>query len=142
MLDDGNENTLDAAMAEQTAEVVSAYVSNNPLPRGELPGLIAAVYGALASLSANPVEEEKPEPAVNPRRSVKSDRVICLECGKGFKSLKRHIRTYHDLMPEDYRAKWNLSADYPMVAPEYAEKRSSLAKTMGLGRKPGTASKK
>ena len=142
MLDESTKGHAETGMTEKTAEVVSAYVSNNPVPASGLPELIASVHSALAGLSTKVAEEDKPEPAINPKRSVKPDQIICLECGKGFKSLKRHIGTFHDLTPEDYRAKWNLLADYPMVAPEYAEQRSTLAKSMGLGRKPGKKASK
>lgn len=137
MSDESVQTTNDTTLAARTADVVSAYVSNNPIPASDLAGLIATVHSALSGLSGKAIEEEKPEPAVNPKRSVKPNQVVCLECGKGFKSLKRHIGSYHKLTPEEYRAKWDLPADYPMVAPEYAEQRSSLAKAMGLGRKPG-----
>ncbi len=137
-MSDENTQTMTAhAMAERTAEVVSAYVSNNPVPTSDLPELIASVHSALSGLSAKAIEEEKPEPAVNPKRSVKPDQIICLECGQGFKSLKRHIGSHHQLTPEDYREKWGLAPTYPMVAPEYGEQRSKLALAMGLGRKPG-----
>ena len=124
---------------ELTAEIVSAYVSNNPVPAAELPGFIASVHSALAGLSGGAKEEPKPEqkPAVNPKKSVFPDYIVCIEDGKQFKSLKRHLMTHYGLTPEDYRAKWNLPADYPMVAPNYAAARSALAKQMGLGRKAG-----
>lgn len=128
----------DDSEARRTAEVVSAYVSNNSVPANELPGLIDSIFTALRGLGgAAVVEEPAPEPAVNPKRSVKSDHIICLECGKKFKSLKRHLGAEHGMTPEEYRSKWGLAPDYPMVAPDYAAKRSDLAKTMGLGRKPG-----
>lgn len=132
----------DDGETRRTAEVVSAYVSNNPVPANELPGLIDSVHSALRGLGMPTVEEPTAEPAVNPKRSVKSDHIVCLECGKKFKSLKRHIGAEHGMTPEEYRAKYNLAPDYPMVAPEYAEKRSALAKSMGLGRKPGEKRKK
>ena len=125
-------------LIEIAAEVVSAYVSNNPLPASELPNLIRSVHGALSGLtSAAPVEvkEEKLVPAVNPKKSVFDDHIICLEDGKKFKSLKRHLMTHYRLTPESYRDKWNLDANYPMVAPAYARQRSALAREMGLGRK-------
>lgn len=137
---DKNEEEVDAGFyTRMTAAVVSAYVEYNPVPVSDLPKLIADVHEALDKLdgNANAVEEEKHKPAVNPKRSVEPDHIVCLECGGRFKSLKRHIGTFHNLSPEEYRAKWKLAADYPMVAPEYAEKRSKLAKSMGLGRKPG-----
>src|SRR5208337_1137866 len=130
---------------EMAAEVVAAFVSNNPLPRSELPALIQTIHDTLARLSAGvenltPKEESK-EPAVSIRKSVTPDYLICLEDGKHFKSLKRHLAT-HGLTPEQYRAKWKLPSDYPMVAPNYAATRSALAKAMGLGRKPGTSKRR
>jgi predicted transcriptional regulator len=127
-------------LIEIAAEVVSAYVSNNPLPASELPQLIRSVHGALSGLTgvvAVQVKEEKLVPAVNPKKSVFDDHIICLEDGKKFKSLKRHLMTHYRLTPESYRDKWNLDANYPMVAPAYARQRSSLAREMGLGRKGG-----
>lgn len=125
-------------LAELTADVVSAYVSNNTVPVGELPGLIAEVHAALGGTVAPvpvAVAVEKPKPAVAVRKSVQDDQIICLECGGAFKSLKRHLMTHHSLAPEEYREKWDLPADYPMVAPAYAEARSRLAKEMGLGQR-------
>ena len=125
-------------LIEIAAEVVSAYVSNNPLPASELPGLIRSVHGALAGLTGTAhveVKEEKLVPAVNPKKSVFDDHIVCLEDGKKFKSLKRHLMTHYRLTPEAYRDKWNLDANYPMVAPAYARQRSALAREMGLGRK-------
>lgn len=124
-------------LMELTAEVVAAYVSNNSLPVAELPALISDVYGALGRTSA-PVQQpqaEKPKPAVPVKKSVTDDYIICLEDGKKFKSLKRHLMTHYNLTPEEYREKWDLPADYPMVAPNYAAARSRLAKQMGLGHK-------
>lgn len=127
-----------SAHIELTADIVSAYVSNNPVPVGELPALIEQIYNALKNLgSANTNAIPTPQkPAVPIRRSVTADYIICLEDGKEFKSLKRHIATHHGLSPDEYRTKWELPADYPMVAPAYAASRSALAKKMGLGRKP------
>jgi predicted transcriptional regulator len=125
-------------LIEIAAEVVSAYVSNNPLPAAELPNLIRAVHGALTGLGSAPVAEVKEEklvPAVNPKKSVFEDYIICLEDGKKFKSLKRHLMTHYKLTPEAYREKWGLDSGYPMVAPAYARQRSELARQMGLGRK-------
>jgi predicted transcriptional regulator len=124
---------------QMTAEVVSAYVENNPVPMSELQKLIADVHQALAKLTGYPVEAEpeKPKPAVNPKRSVTDDYIICLEDGQKFKSLKRHLMSHYGMTPAEYREKWDLPADYPMVAPSYAAQRSALAKSMGLGRKPG-----
>ena len=127
----------DDNLIELTADVVAAYVSNNPVQIGDLPGLISDIHAALARVgggaAAGPVE--KPKPAVNPKKSVFEDYIICLEDGKKFKSLKRHLMTHYGLTPEEYREKWGLEANYPMVAPSYAAARSQLAKKMGLGRK-------
>ena len=117
-----------------SVDIVSAFVSNNPVPVPELPGLIAAVHAALHSISqpASALAEDL-RPAVSVRRSVQADFIVCLEDGKKFKSLKRHLRTHYNLTPDEYRQKWGLAPDYPMVAPNYAAARSSLAKSMGLG---------
>lgn len=117
------------------ADIVSAYVSNNSVPPGELPALIATTHSAIANLGspeAAPMEE-KPVPAVSIKKSITPDFLVCLEDGKKFKSLKRHLNTAYGLTPEQYRTKWGLPSDYPMVAPAYAEARSNLAKKMGLG---------
>jgi predicted transcriptional regulator len=120
-----------------TAGIVSAYVGNNPLPASGLPELIASVSAAVRKLAGAPVPESPSlVPAVNPKKSVFPDYIICLEDGKKFKSLKRHLRTDYGLSPDDYRAKWSLPPDYPMVAPNYSATRSALAKSTGLGRKP------
>lgn len=121
------------------ADIVSAYVSSNPLPLGELPKLIADTYAALQGVGA-PVTQAtvQQEPAVSIRKSVTPDFIVRLEDGKKFKSLKRHIGVHYNLSPEEYRQKWNLPADYPMVATNYAATRSALAKSMGLGRKAAT----
>lgn len=124
-------------LIELTADVVAAYVSNNPVPVGELPNLIADVHAALGRVGGA-VEQpmvEKQKPAVNPKKSVHDDYIICLEDGKKFKSLKRHLMTHYGLTPEQYREKWGLEPNYPMVAPSYAAARSELAKKTGLGRK-------
>jgi predicted transcriptional regulator len=122
---------------ELTADVVAAYVSNNPVPVGELPKLIADVYTALGQVNgAAPAAEVEPQkPAVPIKKSVRPDFLVSLEDGKRFKSLKRHLMTSYGMTPDEYRAKWNLPSDYPMVAPNYAASRSALAKTIGLGRK-------
>lgn len=121
-----------------TADIVAAHVSNNSVPLAEIAGLIAQVHGALAALgSVAPDEPVRPEPAVSIRASVKPDYIVCLEDGKKMKMLKRYLMTHYNMTPADYRARWDLPADYPMVAPSYAEKRSALAKAIGLGRKPG-----
>lgn len=124
-----------------TADIVSAHVSNSQVPSDGLAGLIQSVYSALASVGT-PAETTAPvEPAVSIRSSVKPASITCLECGKRFKMLKRHLNTDHGLLPADYRTKWGLAASYPLVAPEYAAKRAELAMKIGLGRKPGTGRK-
>ena len=124
-------------IVELTADIVAAYVGNNAVPSADLPALINDVHralaGAVSGAADKPVVEAKP--AVPIRRSVTDEYIICLEDGKKFKSLKRHLRTHYNLTPEQYREKWNLPADYPMVAPEYAKARSALAKKMGLGQR-------
>ena len=125
-----------------TADIVSAYVANNPVPLSELSGLISLVHNSLSNVGTAEVAEqvEPQKPAVNPKRSVFNDYIICLEDGKKFKSLKRHLMTHYGLTPEQYREKWSLDPNYPMVAPNYAIARSQLAKKMGLGRKRKTTS--
>jgi len=119
-----------------TADIVAAHVSNNSVAVGDLAGLIANVHASLAGLGAPPVEiSSELKPAVSVRASVKPDHLVCLEDGKKMKMLKRHLSTDHGLSPADYRAKWNLPADYPMVAPAYAETRRELAVKIGLGKK-------
>lgn len=130
-----------SATIEMTADIVSAYVSNNSVAAADLPGLIQNVHVALAQIASGSVEAEPEprEPAVPIRKSISPDFLICLEDGRKFKSLKRHLRTKYNMSPEEYRAKWGLPKDYPMVAPNYAKARSELAKQMGLGqggRKP------
>ena len=122
-------------IVEKTSEIVAAFVSNNETTTAELPGLIQAVHRALSGISsAAPEPEPRKEPAVSIRRSVTPDHLVCLEDGRKFKSLKRHLRTKYDMSPEEYRSKWGLPKDYPMVAPNYAAARSALAKNMGLGK--------
>jgi predicted transcriptional regulator len=120
---------------ELAAEIVSAYVSNNSVPSSELPALLSDVHAAIVRVAtgAQPVVVEAAKPAVPPKKSITSDYIICLEDGRKFKSLKRHLRTQYNLSPEEYREKWGLPSDYPMVAPAYAKARSALAKQMGLG---------
>ncbi|MDR6827691.1 putative transcriptional regulator [Bosea sp. BE271] len=117
------------------ADIVSAYVSNNSVPTVDLPDLIATTHAAISGLGQAPAQiaEERPTPSVSIKKSITPEFLICLEDGKKFKSLKRHLRTAFDMSPEDYRTRWGLPPDYPMVAPAYAEARSSLAKKMGLG---------
>ncbi|MFN4210106.1 MAG: MucR family transcriptional regulator [Devosia sp.] len=133
----GSATGYESDLIELSTEIVSAYVSHNSVSVTDLPKLIAEVHGALRALQNNevqaPVEELKP--AVPIRKSVAPDYIICLEDGKKFKSLKRHLRTHYNLSPEEYREKWGLPADYPMVAPSYSATRSKLAKDNGLGRK-------
>jgi predicted transcriptional regulator len=127
---------------EMAAEVVAAFVSNNPLPKGELPAMIQTIYDTLARLSGrteNPGPNEEPkEPTVSIRKSITPEYLICLEDGKRFKSLKKHLGA-HGLTPDQYRAKWRLPSNYPMVAPNYAAARSALAKAIGLGQGAGKA---
>ena len=125
-----------ADFIELTADIVSAYVSNNSVPASDLPALISEVHSALSRVSggaAPVVQAEAPKPAIPVKKSITADYLICLEDGKKFKSLKRHLRTQYNMSPEQYREKWGLPPDYPMVAPNYAEARSQLAKKMGLG---------
>lgn len=124
-------------MITLTADIVAAHVSNNSVAVNDLPTLIANVHGALAKLGGEaPVEPAaKQEPAVTVRQSIKPDYIVCLEDGKRLKMLKRHLMTHYQMTPEQYRAKWNLPNDYPMVAPNYAEQRRTLAKSIGLGTK-------
>ncbi len=125
-------------LVELTADIVAAYVGNHMVPAVEIPKLISDVHAALRGTVAPEsvvAAVEKPKPAVSVRRSVQDDQITCLECGGSFKSLKRHLMTHHGLSPEEYRDKWELAADYPMVAPAYAEARSRLAKEMGLGQR-------
>lgn len=119
-----------------TTEIVSAHVANNIVSLGDLPQLIQDVYKTLSSVGSAPVQPERPQPAVPVKRSVAPDYIICLEDGKKLKMLKRHLKTAYDMTPEEYRERWGLPADYPMVAPNYAAHRSSLAKQIGLGTKP------
>jgi predicted transcriptional regulator len=121
-----------------TSDIVAAHVSNNNVNVDDVPSLITNVYGALAGLgSAVAAPEQRPEPAVSIRASIKPDYIVCLEDGKKLKMLKRHLMTHYNLTPDQYRQRWGLAGDYPMVAPNYAEKRRELAKKIGLGRKPG-----
>lgn len=135
-------STLELDMKETlitlTSDIVAAHVSNNSVQVDDVPSLITNVFGALAGLGedASPAET-RPDPAVSIRASVKKDHIVCLDCGKKMKMLKRHLSTEHGLSPDEYRARWELSADYPLVAPNYAETRRDLAKKIGLGRKPG-----
>jgi predicted transcriptional regulator len=129
------ENQAQPGLVELTARIVSAYVSNNAIVASDLPHLISETHAALsrATGGAPQVEREEQKPKVPVKKSVMADHIVCLEDGKKFKSLKRHLRTHYNLSPEQYREKWGLPHDYPMVAPNYARARSDLAKKMGLG---------
>ena len=130
------ERSGEADMLELTAQIVSAHVSNNAVAAGALPRLIQDVFRTLSSVDREPVSTDKPQPAVSVRKSVFADHIVCLEDGKKLKMLKRHLKTAYDMTPEQYRERWGLPADYPMVAPDYARHRSVLAKQIGLGSKP------
>lgn len=126
------------------AEIVSAYASRNQMSQGDLPGLIQSIHATLTGLAGGhshagaeaPKAEAPPAPAVPIDASVGKDAIVCLDCGKSFKTLKRHISTEHGMLPADYRARWGLSKDYPLVAPSYSKRRADTAKKIGLGRKP------
>ena len=137
------ESMANSNFIELTAEIVSAYVSNNTVPAAEIPALINQVHAALSRVSGSPAEmpSEPLKPAVSLKKSITPEFIVCLEDGKKFKSLKRHLRTQYNMTPEQYREKWGLSADYPMVAPNYAAARSQLAKQMGLGQQRRRRSK-
>jgi predicted transcriptional regulator len=129
------ENSTD--YVELTVDIVSAYVSNNPVPPTELAQLISRIHSSLTQIGTGQVEAKvsaaPPQPAISIKKSVTADHIVCLEDGRTFKSLKRHLRAKYDMSPEQYRAKWGLPPDYPMVAPNYAKARSDLAKAIGLG---------
>lgn len=132
------ESDLRETLIVLTTDIVAAHVSNNNVDVASVPTLITTVHEALSGLGNGGTQEEaRPEPAVSIRSSVKRDHIVCLEDGKKMKMLKRHLMTEHGMTPDDYRARWGLSRDYPMVAPAYAETRRELAKKIGLGRKPG-----
>ncbi|PZO69591.1 MAG: transcriptional regulator [Pelagerythrobacter marensis] len=135
---DNTQNETAEMLITLTSDIVAAHVSNNNVDVADMPTLITSVHAALAGLGQPAEPEEEPRtPAVPVRSSVKPDYIVCLEDGKKLKMLKRYLRTNYDMSPEDYRARWNLPADYPMVAPNYAATRRDLAKKIGLGRKPG-----
>ena len=138
-----NQKLSSETLITLTSDIVAAHVGNNDVAVADVPTLISNVYAALAGLGESPVvEEARPEPAVSIRSSVKPDYIVCLEDGKKLKMLKRYLRTNYNMSPEEYRARWGLPADYPMVAPAYAEKRRDLAKKIGLGRKPAAPAPK
>ncbi len=131
-------NDMQETFITLTADIVAAHVSNNSVAVSDIPTLIQNIHGALVGLSSPaPVPEVKLEPAVSIRASIKPDYIICLDDGKKLKMLKRHLMTHYGMTPDDYRAKWGLPAEYPMVAPNYAEQRRTLAKKIGLGTKRG-----
>jgi predicted transcriptional regulator len=138
-----SEGMANGNFIELTADIVSAYVSNNSVSAGDIPNLINQVHTALIRVSSGQTEApvEPLRPAVPVKRSITPDYIVCLEDGKKFKSLKRHLRTQYDITPEQYREKWGLPPDYPMVAPNYAAARSQLAKQMGLGQQRRRRSK-
>lgn len=135
-MDKPTDKLTESGLMRMTAHVVAAYVSNNSLPNNQLTGLINGIYSSLKALDAGTPEpkQEQTRPAISIKKSITPDYLICLEDGKKLKMLKRHLRSTYNMTPEEYRAKWNLSADYPMVAPNYAAQRSAFAKEIGLGR--------
>jgi len=128
-------------LLELTANIVCSYVGNNPIASADLSGIITEVFGKLSSVGMPAVPEVDLTPAVPVKKSVTTDSIVCLECGKRQKMLKRHLFTAHGTTPDEYRAKWQLGYDYPMIAPAYAEKRQAIAKKIGLGRKAGKVAK-
>ncbi|WP_395396261.1 MucR family transcriptional regulator (plasmid) [Novosphingobium sp. BL-8A] len=133
---------FDETLLSLAADIISAHVSNNSVPAEQLPQLIESAYNSLASLGQVEIQTEEPRtPAVSIRSSVKPDSIVCLECGSKFKTIRRHIASDHDLSVEEYRLRWNLPIDYPLVSSEYAERRRELAKSIGLGRKGGRKKK-
>ncbi len=130
-----NDSSTPTPLLGMVAEIVSAYVANNPVQAADLPKLIESVHTALTDVDQQGVQADRSglKPAVPVKKSVTDDHIVCLEDGKKFKSLKRHLRTRYDMSPEEYREKWGLPRDYPMVAPNYAKQRSQLARKMGLG---------
>jgi predicted transcriptional regulator len=143
MNDEAGETLDREDMLRMAVDIVAAYVSNNQVATTQIPDVIQSVFGSLADLKGVPAEP-KPEaqkPAVPVRKSVTPDYIVCLEDGKKLKMLKRHLQTTYNMTPEEYRAKWNLAPDYPMVAPNYAKQRSEFAKRIGLGRNPGEGRK-
>ena len=136
-MDDSNEDVLGL-----TSQIVSAHVSHNTVAPDALPSLIQEVYRTLVNIGKQPAQTEKPTPAIPVKQSVRQDRIICLEDGKSFSMLKRHLMTDHKLTPQQYREKWDLPRDYPMVAPNYAKRRSDFAKKIGLGKGEGRKGKR
>ncbi|MEX2454742.1 MAG: MucR family transcriptional regulator [Rhodospirillaceae bacterium] len=139
MAEDDNQRAKDTELLRMAVEIVSAYVGNNSVPTSQVPDVINTIYASLSNLDGAPTGgvAEPLKPAVPVRRSITPDYIVCLEDGKKLKMLKRHLRAVYGLSPEEYRARWGLPADYPMVAPNYAKQRSNFAKQIGLGRKKG-----
>lgn len=139
MAEESNTAVPNAEVLRMAVEIVSAYVSNNPVNAAQVPDVISTVYTSLTSLNGQNIDggTEPLKPAVSIRRSITPDYIVCLEDGKKLKMLKRHLRASYGMTPDEYRTKWGLPPDYPMVAPNYAEQRSSFAKQIGLGRKKG-----
>ncbi len=139
MAEENDQTVASNDLLRMSVEIVSAYVSNNPIAATQVPDVINTVYGALNSINGQTVSEsaEAQKPAVSVRRSINPDHIVCLEDGKKLKMLKRHLRAAYGMSPDEYRSKWGLPADYPMVAPNYALQRSAFAKQIGLGRKKG-----
>jgi predicted transcriptional regulator len=131
-----SEKPSQSELLELTTEIVAAHASNNTLAPSDLPQLIQNVFKTLSNVGTVPAAPEKPRPAVSPKRSIFPDYIICLEDGKKLKMLKRHLKTAYNMTPDEYRDRWGLGTDYPMVAPNYAKHRSNLAKKIGLGTKP------
>ncbi|HJM60082.1 MAG: MucR family transcriptional regulator [Alphaproteobacteria bacterium] len=144
MTSDNKSNVSFESVLGMTSNIVSSYVSHNALPADQIPELIKTVYTSLDGVqpSTSKTTEQSQKPVVSVRRSITPDYIICLEDGKKLKMLKRHLRTKYSMSPEDYRAKWNLPVDYPMVAPNYAKQRSEFAKKIGLGRKKASSRKR
>jgi len=135
-------NKIDhAVVLELTTEIVASYVSNNTVSTADLAGVIQSVHKTLQGLDGQAAQLDRPKPAVSIKKSITPDYVICLEDGKQLKMLKRHLKTAYNMTPDEYRERWGLPADYPMVAPNYAKHRSSLAKKIGLGTKPRTSAR-
>ncbi len=144
MNDTNSEKSSRDDLLRMAVDVIAAYVGKNPVTASQLPDLINTVYGSLSCLEGGQPEakSETPKPAVTVKKSVTPDYIVCLEDGKKLKMLKRHLRTTYNMTPDEYRAKWGLPPDYPMVAPSYAAQRSDFAKKIGLGRKSGEAETK
>ncbi|GER08321.1 MucR family transcriptional regulator [Iodidimonas muriae] len=136
MIDSNKKNQQDSENLNRVADIVTAYISNNPVPPSQIPEIIASVHRSLHTLAhdAAAAQTEPQKPAVSPKKSITDDFIICLEDGKKLKMLKRYLRSKYNMTPDEYRAKWDLPADYPMVAPNYAKRRSEFAKQIGLGK--------